>query len=286
MTLTGHWDRAIRKNASKCSSGGSDGKRVKSPPSRTPSHAQCPGGPGQHPKNSQGPRPCTGRPSQSPGNPRVPDPPSRPRDCNPCSQVKSPSSKNSHPSSVPTRQPGWAGRRARQASGTHPGGSSRDEAVARRDRLWEASPGLLTALILWAGGSGPSPKAQRGNQLASPCLPASPARTTGPCMAWRAGFSQEEGHPGASGDGAPPTKTPAPAELPEAGFWRADLARKGELTHPRQKKDTRPRLSGLSQSPWERWKVKKGGQGTDIAPGGFRLIVNKPGPPTAHTHVV
>lgn len=69
VTLTGHWDRAIRKKASKCSSGGGDGKRVKSPPSRTPSHAQCPGGPGQHPKNSQGPRPCTGRPSQSPGNP-------------------------------------------------------------------------------------------------------------------------------------------------------------------------------------------------------------------------
>ena len=201
VTLTGHWDRAIRKNASKCSSGGGDGKRVKSPPSTTPSHAQRPGGPGQHPKNSQGPRPCTGRPSQSPGNPRAPDPPSQPCDCNPCFQVKSPSSKNSHPSSVPTRQPGWAGRRARQALGTHPGGSYRNEAVARRDRLWEASPGLLTPPILRARGSGPSPKAQRGTQLASPCLPTSRARTTGPCTAWRAGLSQQEDQPGASGDG-------------------------------------------------------------------------------------
>lgn len=159
----------------------------------------------------------------------MPDPPSRPRDCNLCSQVKSPSSKNSHPSSVPTRQPGWAGRRARQASGTHPGGSSRDEAVARRHHLWEASPGLLTPLILRAGGSGPSPEAQRGNQLASPCLPTSPARTTGPCVAWRAGLSQEEDHPGASGDSPPPPPPPPRRHLLQQSCPRQVS---GELTWP------------------------------------------------------
>lgn len=171
-----------------------------------------------------------------------------PCDCNPRSQVKSPSSKNSHPSSLPTQQPGRA--QGQAGLGTQPRGSSWDEAD-RRPPL-EGQPGLLTPPLCRRGPS-PSP--------ASKPLPAHQ-------------LCQDQGTlvPGRQ---VPPRRNtvlgPQVTEGPKRALRQIspDLARRGKHSHerhPRQKKDMGPRLFGLCQSPWKRWKVKMEDE-ADTAPG-------------------
>lgn len=154
----GHQDRATT-DTSQCPSGGADGK---STPSLQP--AQHPGGPGSTLRGLE--RPNAAEPRKGG---RLTLPPFLSCDYNPRSQVKSPSSKNSHPSSLPTQQPGRAQGRGRPRY-TAQRGSSWDEAD-RRDHLWKASPGCS-----------PLHCASRGpvlHQQASPCPPTSCARTRG-----------------------------------------------------------------------------------------------------------
>ena len=123
--------------------------------------------PGQHPQDSQGPRQEAAEPRKGG---RLTLLLSWPCDCNSRSQVKSPSSKNSHPSSVPTQQPGRA--QGQAGLGTQPRGSSWDEAD-RRPPL-EGQPGLLTPPLCWRGAS-PSLKTQTGTSEQAPaCPPAVP----------------------------------------------------------------------------------------------------------------
>lgn len=182
--------------------------------------------PGQHPQDSQGPRQEAAEPRKGG---RLTLLLSWPCDCNPRSQVKSPSSKNSHPSSVPTQQPGRA--QGQAGLGTQPRGSSWDEAD-RRPPL-EGQPGLLTPPLCWRGAS-PSLKTQTGTSEQAPaCPPAVPGPGD---PAHLDGRSLPAEHcPGASGDRRA-------EEAPEASFW---------LTWPGEAKTSTNALTPGRKRTWD-----------------------------------